>query len=394
VGGLTNPRVVLVCSGLDHARRGFESFARECFEALRGEAGIELELLKGSGRPGPGERPVATLRRDRLPARALGRLVGARPFRVEALAFGLALLPRLARRRPDLVYLSEWDTARALAAVRSLTGLQFKLLLCNGGFAWQGFEHLDQVQELTPPARDYVLERGGEPRRHTVLPLGFRLGPVLRAPSAEERAGLRKRWDLPADREIVISVAALNRRHKRLDYVVEEVAGLPEPRPFLLLVGEPDAETPGLRRLAADRLGPRGHALRTVAVAEVPDLLRASDRFVLASLVEAQGRALIEAAGQGVPCIAHESAVTRFALGEYGLFGDLTRPGALTRLLLRAPDPELAVAAHRHVYEHFSWDRLRPRYAELFRRVIYDGSAAPEDANNTVSSSTGENVSR
>ena len=30
----TVPRVTLVCSGLDHARRGYESFARECFDAL------------------------------------------------------------------------------------------------------------------------------------------------------------------------------------------------------------------------------------------------------------------------------------------------------------------------------------------------------------------------
>jgi glycosyltransferase involved in cell wall biosynthesis len=194
------------------------------------------------------------------------------------------------------------------------------------------------------------------------------------------------RLGLPVHRRILISVAALNRHHKRIDYLVEEVAALPEPRPYLLLVGEAEAETAALRRLARDRLGGEGHEFRTVPALAVPEHLRASDGFVLASVDEAQGRAAIEAAGQGLPCFVHDSAVMRFALDGYGRFADLTREGALTGLLrdLHAPDPELAVGIHRHVYERFSWDRLRPRYFELLTRV----------ANNTVSSSTGEKVSR
>jgi glycosyltransferase involved in cell wall biosynthesis len=387
-----------VCSGLDHARRGFESFARECFQALREDGEIQLELVKGSGPPGPAEHSVPVLRRDRPPARALGRLLGARPFRVEALSFAFALQPLLRRHQPDVVYMSEWDTARGLAAMRHLMRQRFKLLLCNGGFAWTGFSHLDHVQELTPAALEYVLERGAESSRHSVLPLGFHIEPTLRAVTDEERAGLRAHLGLPAERDIVISVAALNRHHKRLDYLIEEVAALPEPRPFVLLVGEPEEETYEVRGLARERLGADGHAIRSVPAERVPELLRASDRFVLCSLVEAQGRGLIEAASQGLPCLAHDSPVTRFALGEHGIYGDLASRGALTRLLLGRGevDPRRAVATHRHVYERFSWERLRPRYAELFRRVAWGGAGASDGraANSTVSSSTGENVSR
>jgi glycosyltransferase involved in cell wall biosynthesis len=169
---------------------------------------------------------------------------------------------------------------------------------------------------------------------------------------------------------IVISVAALNRQVKRLDYLIEEVATLPRPRPFVLLVGEPDDETPDIRALARARLGPDAHDVRTVPAAEVPDLLQASDLFVLTSLIESQGRALIEAASHGLPCLAHDSPVMRFALGDHGIFGDFTRAGSLTRLLrVRAADPEQLLAGrparHHHVYERFSWDRLRPRYVEF-----------------------------
>jgi 1,2-diacylglycerol 3-alpha-glucosyltransferase len=384
------PHVLLACAGLDHAHRGYESFARECFEALRDEPGIRIELVKGSGASGPAERALPTLRRDRLPARSLGRALGFRPFRLEGLAFGLSLQPLLTRRRPDIVYLSEWDTARALGLLRRVTRQRFKLLYCNGGFASRGFERFDRVQELTPAGRDWVLEHGADPDKHTVLPLGFELPPRLEPLSEHERLAVRERRGLPPQRQIVVSLAALNRAHKRLDYLIEEIAALDEPRPYLLLAGEPDDETPALRSLAARRLGPDGCSIRTFSLHEVPDVLRACDVFVLASLFEMQGRALIEAAGHGIPCVAHDSPVMRFALGDYGLFGDLTATGTVVRLLgeLAAMSPEALRArldsAHKHVYERFSWDRLRPRYVELFSAV----------ANSTVSSSSGDEVRR
>ncbi|HEX6457322.1 MAG TPA: glycosyltransferase [Thermoleophilaceae bacterium] len=380
----TPPYVLLVCSGLDHAARGFESFARDCFDAFRGDARLELELIKGSGPSGPGERALPTLRRDWAACRALSRLTGIRAFRYEHLSFGLSLQPVLLHRRPDVVFLSEWDTARALAAMRRLTRQRFKLLLSNGTFMSRGFDHLDHVQELTPAARDYVIQRGADPRRHTVLPLGFDIRPDFAPTSDEQRRALRERLRLPLDRAIVLSVAALNRYHKRLDYLIEEIAAIPAPRPFLLMLGQEEEETAQLRALARDRLGESGHAFRTVPAEEVADHCRASDVFVLASLAEMQGRALIESMATGLPTIAHDYSVSRFALGPEGIYADLSRRGRLAPLLAEpvaySSDPVRACARHRYVYENFSWDRLRPRYVELFAAV----------ANSTVSSSTAE----
>ena len=371
----SRPRVLLVCSGLDHARRGFESFARECFEVLRDDPGVDIELVKGSGPPGPGERSIPSMRRNHPVVQALSRLSGARAYRIEALTFAFSVQPVVARRQPDVIYLSEWDTARALARLRSLTRQHFKLLLCNGTLVAEGFEHLDRVQDLTPAAHEYVLERGADPARHTVLPLGVHIEREFVRSTAAERLALRQRLGLPEDRTIVLSVAALNRQVKRLDYLIEEVAALPQPRPFVLMVGEGDADTPTLRSLTHQRLGEDGFDIRTVRPVEVPDLYRASDVFVLASLVESQGRALIEAAANGIPCVAHDYPITRYALADYGIFGDFTRSGSLTGLLREhaAANPEiihgLARAARRHVYERFSWERLRPRYVELLKDV-------------------------
>lgn len=379
---MTRPRVLLVCPGLDHAMRGFESFARECFEALRAETAFELGLIKGSGAPGPGERALPTLRRDRPLAAALARASGQPSFLFEHLAFAISLQPVLLSRRPDVVYFSEWHTGRALSLLRSVTGRRYRLVLCNGTMAVEGFGHLDHVQELTPAALEVVLERGADPRRHEVLPLGFDIDRSYTPVSPGERLALRRRLGLPPDRVVVLSVAALNNHHKRLDYLIEEIATLPEPRPFLLLAGQPEEETPSIRSLAQERLGPDNHAIRTVPRSEVADLYRSSDAFVLASLGEGLPRALIEAMSHGLPCFTHAYGVPEFVLGQDGRTADLTQAGALARLLASAlgkdTAPAAAVARHRFAYERFSWDVLRPRYVELFTRVAFSGNdAAP-----------------
>lgn len=376
---MTAPRtapvgVLLVCSGLEHAHRGFESFARECFDELRGEPGLDLALVKGSGHAGPAESTIPTLNRETGLAQALGRVWRKEPFRVEQVTFGASLLPLIARRRPAAIYFSEWHTGLVLGAFRRLTRQHFRLILCNGTMAVDGFEHLDRVQQLTPAAMEAALSRGDASARHVLLPLGFSLAPESAMVSGAERSSLRQRLGLPRDRQIILSVAALNRRHKRLDYLIEEVAGLPAPRPFLLLAGEPEAETDGLRALAAARLGDGGHSMRTVAHAEVRDLYRASDVFVLASLGEGLPRALIEALGSGLPCLAHDYPVTRFALGSHGELADFSVPGGLTRLLrevtARGERAGSARQRHRYAYENYSWDRLRPRYVELLQGRI------------------------
>lgn len=376
---------MLVCSGLDHARRGFESFAREAFEALRDEPLLDLELVKASGPDGDRERSVWTLRRNQRLARALGRVWGRGHdgIHVEQLAFALSLQPHILRRKPQVVYLSEWYTAKALCALRRVNRHDYAVVVSHGSLVPEGFEPFDRVHQHTAPALDYVLARGADPARQILLPVAFQIPESVEIPTDEELHALRRRLELPDDRKVVISVAALNRHHKRLDYLITEVARLPEPRPYLLLVGEPEGETPELMALASELLGEEGHGFRTVPRVEVDALLRASDLFVLASLGEGLPRGLIEAMAQGLPCLAHDYAVAEYALGGHGRLADFTVPGALAGLLESAlgddRDPVSARERHRFVYESFSWDSLRPQYVDL----LY-GAVGRADFNQTI----------
>lgn len=376
--------MLLACSGLEHANRGYESFARECFDTLRDEPRLQLELVKGSGSSGDGERAIRALTRDGWLARSLSHIRG-NPIKVEQLAFAFSLQPEILRRRPDVIYFSEWYTGIGLAKLRALNRQDYALVLSNGSMSAGGFEPFDRIHQHTAPALEYVLARGADPARHVLLPVAFKFAPTLELPDATDREALRRRLELPTDRPIVITVAALNSWHKRLDYLISEVARLPELRPFVLLVGQPEAETEQLRAQARTQLGDDGHSFRTVSSREVDDLLRASDLFVLASLAEGLPRALVEAMAHGIPCLAHDYSVAEYATGGLGRLADFEQEGALADLIVRSvaagSDPAEARARHKYVYDSFSWDTLTPQYVELLHGAVgrADFSSRPLD---------------
>lgn len=206
-----------------------------------------------------------------------------------------------------------------------------------------------------------------------MLPLGFRIRPAFDPVSSSEKSALRAQLGLPDDRLLVLSVAALDRSVKRLDYVIREIASLPQPRPFLVLAGEAGDETEAVRALAHRCLGDDGFDMRTVPPGEVERLYRSCDVLVLASLFECLPRALIEASASGLPCLAHAYPITEFALGPHGYYADLSREGALAGLLSCLGESDFSASAarkrHGYAYEQFSWDRLRGRYVKLLREV-------------------------
>ena len=369
---------MLACPGLDHTKRGFESFARECFQALRDRPELSIELVKGSGSSAPAETVLPVVTRRTPAARALARLLSVEPFVVEHVTFSLSLLPLLTRTRPDVVYFSEWHLGRMLAAWRAVSRQSLALVLCNGALAPGGYGHLDRVQQLVPGAIEYTAARGEPTNHQELLPLGVA---IARSPTLIDDAGrarLRAALALPTDRQIVLSVGALNRQ-KRMDYLIEEIASMPQPRPYLLLVGQQEAETGVIRRLALERLGVGGHHIRTVSARALADHYRASDAFVLASLWESFGRVLVEAQSHGLPCLAHDHPVMNWVLGDHGTTADLTAPGGVVAWLrgLEATDLSAPKRADRHrsAHDRFSWDVLSDRYVEMLTTAARSRSA-------------------
>jgi glycosyltransferase involved in cell wall biosynthesis len=205
----------------------------------------------------------------------------------------------------------------------------------------------------------------------TLLPHGLDLRSLAPATKPERREA-RAHLGLPTEGEVLVSVGLLDRSIKRTDLLIESVASLPSPRPFLLLAGADGPDGPGLRELARARLGDRW-SWRSVPSSVMPWVYRASDRFALLSRGEGFGLAYAEALAAGLPVLAHDDPTTRFVIGESGILraiDDRASAGAALLELAAAPvTPDAARARHEAIRDRFSWDVLRSRYVELFHRV-------------------------
>jgi glycosyltransferase involved in cell wall biosynthesis len=394
-------RVVVACAGLDHVQRGYETFSRQLVDVLHQSSSMEVTLLKGSGSGRAGERTAHAPRRDKRIAAAAAGLVGGRsqksrhaggrssmsirdstrmvmhrqfpvtPYEVEQVGFALMAVPHLVRIRPDVVIVQDVLLAKVWHQLRDVLPGHFRILFVNGSPWPPPYDFADVVQHLTGPSLDAALAIG-EPREKNAL-LSYGL-PVAEALPVHDRAGARRQLGLAEDGYVVLSVGALNVRHKRHDHVIREVARLPNPRPHLLIAGAEDEESTQVRRMARDLLGDHG-SISTFEPVQMPLLYAASDVFALGSIVEGFGLAYVEALASGLPVIAHNGPIQRWVTGESATLVDMTQPGELAAALeceLRRPSsPKDRAARHRDVYQRFSWDVLGHRYTELVEATAH-----------------------
>ena len=113
------------------------------------------------------------------------------------------------------------------------------------------------------------------------------------------------------------------------------------------------------------------------AVADVADVLRAADVFVLPSVAEGMSNSLLEAMATALPCVASDIGGNQDLLGPGGA-GVLVAESTPARWaevlidLLNDPDQRnrLATAARRRIDDEFALERVVARYVALYRRLL------------------------
>jgi glycosyltransferase involved in cell wall biosynthesis len=138
------------------------------------------------------------------------------------------------------------------------------------------------------------------------------------------------------------------------------------------MLGEKRFDTKEIIGTANKILKESGYCAKTVPKDAVDDYYRCSDIFVLASMVEGFGLVYVEALLHGLPCLVHDYETSKFVLGEMGYYGNLKKKGRLRNLILNLTEKDFhtqqAFNRHYYAYNRFSWDHLKPKYLELFKR--------------------------
>lgn len=361
-------RVAIACPGVDVVRRGFERFFRDVFREMRPY--LDITLFKGGGPPADHEKVLHFIRRGGRMVKLLPlhKLAGRTPYHTECLTFALALLPHLRGGAFDVVHTTDPPLTRLLLRLRGWFGLDFRLLYTESSAVPPGdYPRADHIQQVAQVTFDQACAYGHRAENMTLLPYGFdsTLFAVTR-----ERQSLRAMHGIAESTRVILSVAALNRRYKRIDHLIDEVARL-DGDILLWLTGSMDLGDPDLIGYARKRLGAR------VRITEVPfdkvsELYHLADVMVHAATVEAFGLAIVEAAACGVPVLAHDAPHFAWLMGAPECLVDMTQPGALAaRLqgLLAHPEQLDRLRRAEHMRRHFAWDMLRDGYLDLYRRV-------------------------
>lgn len=366
-------RILFCCTGVGIFNRGIESFFREAFDGLKDAmTGFECRFLKGAGASSDQEKKIWCLPRTGRLAALLGRLIRRNAYVVEQLSSFPAVLLQIMKFRPDVIFYSDSNLGFQLYFWRKWIRVPYKLLFSNGGPIQAPFVRTDYVQQVAPLYLEEALKAGESPNKHFLVPYGINPGspPML---DIREKMLLRRKLGLPENRFILLSVGWIAKQHKRMDYLIREVALLSEPRPFLQLLGAIDEKSTEIIDLGNKLLGSENFSAKSVPYSQVGDYYDTADCFVLCSLKEGFGRVYLEALMHGLPVIAHHFPVMNYVLGDVGILGDLSREGELSEILsehiCHPVDKSSANRRWESVRCRFGWEVLAPEYAKMFRQV-------------------------
>ena len=372
-------KIAVVATGLDHVKRGVESWAASMAGALA-DRGCDVTLFKGSGRPHRDyEQALTCLPRNSAGnARVLAvtsRLGGWRyglgnDYTIEQSSAFFSLLRRLKRNRYDVVHTQDAWLAWLLQRAARAGWHTSKIIFANGtAEPFRLMARLPYVQELSPAYFDEHVKRHNA-RGLFLVPNSVNV--TRFAPG--DRAEARRELGLPDGQPIVLSVGAINGPRKRMDWLVGEFSRL-RVDARLVIAGAVERDTDALIRWAKDLLGDRLVILANRDHHQMPRIYQAADVFVLCAIEEVFGIAFLEAMATAVPCIGHQYAVTHWVIGGGGVTVDMTRDqelaGALEQLLTDdSLRHELGHAARQRACQTFSDDVVVAETVKMYRAVL------------------------
>lgn len=384
-------KIAVASSGLGHVSRGIETWAVDLARTLV-DRGLDVTLYKGGGQPGAAyERVLPCWRRtsaetnqllERLPRRLVWRLGVTSAYGIEQTTFAWHLLRELRRNRIDILHVQDPQVALIAQWARRLGWVRTRTILAHGteeSFAFQ--RRITFLQHLAPWHLQEARFAGAWRPTWTAIP-NFIDTDCFRPGGNPE---LRRELGIPQRALVVLSVAAIKRRHKRIDHLLNEFAWLFLHRPdlplWLVVAGGREEETDRLVEQGRTMLGQRVRFLVNFPRARMPELYQTADLFTLASLKEMMPIAVLEATASGLPCLLHTHPVLQWMAGPGGVSLNMAEPHQLAAELERLhADPaqrrRLGEQARQHCLANFSRQRVVDQIVDYYRFVLRVSSRA------------------
>ncbi len=297
-------------------------------------------------------------------------------YGIEQRTFARNLIRLLAREKIDLLHVQDPLVALLCQNAQQRGRIKTRTILAHG--TEEPFTFLHQfiyLQHLAPWHLDEARRAGYYRDTWTTLP-NFIDTDHFRPGRSE---ALRSELGIPADGLVVLAVAAIKRRHKRIDYLVREFQILtgrcPDLPAWLVVAGGREPQTEEVIAEATHLLGDRVRFLVRFPRPRMAELYRAADLFTLGSLKEMMPMALLEALASGLPCVVHQHPVMQWMVGPGGRGTDLTATGGWADAvapLLRDPPRRAALGQHAraHCLQHFSRDRVVDQIVDYYNAVL------------------------
>ncbi len=239
----------------------------------------------------------------------------------------------------------------------------------------------------------------------TMIPRSVRAARVTICPSRFTADGIAERFDISADRLVVVpqglygveagandletaaelrstygrfllypAIAYPHKRHADLVRVLRSLADR-HPDLSVVLTGRPGPETPAVEALAAELgLADRVHVVGRVPTARLDALYRSASALVFPSAYEGFGNPVLEALARGCPVITSDATALPEVVGDAGLrapVGDIAALAAAVDRVLTddALAAELALAGPVRA-AHFTAPDAADRLARAYRQAL------------------------
>lgn len=376
----------MASSGLGHIARGIETWAGDLAEALH-TRGTAVSLFQGGGEPVasyarlldclPRESAANAKWAARVPSGVDWRLGLQRGYPLEQITFAWSLAKVLRREPFDILHVQDPLVALQMERLRKLGWLKTRTILAHGTEEPPQFlKQFEFLQHLAPTHLEECRRAGAW--KPTWTAIGNFVDTARFHPGKSPR--LRRELGINDDAFVVLTLAAIKRHHKRIDWLVEAIASLraehPEIPLVLIIAGGREHDTDELISEGEARLGQAVRFLVQYPRERVPELLRAADVFVLASLREMMPISLLEAGATGLPSITHDEATMRWIAAEGGMSIDMENPeafrGALRRLYTDPTERKrLADAARSHTVGTFDTVAVVEQIAAYYSTVAH-----------------------